>query len=43
MGPINGNQRGNGFLTRIEQPLGDWLESDAGLGELDAAILGSAK
>jgi hypothetical protein len=40
---FDGNQRRNGFLSRIEQPLGDWLESDAGLGELDAAILGSAE
>ncbi len=37
---FDGNQRGNGFIARIQNSLGNRLEGDAGFGELDAPILG---
>jgi len=40
LAPINGYQRGNGFIAGIQESLGNRLEGDTCFGELDASVFG---
>jgi hypothetical protein len=43
LSPFDRNQRGNGFITRIQKPLRYGLESDASRRKLDAPIFAFAE